>query len=641
MRFTVVNSNCQDMALANCMKIMFGVNMVSLVAKADAASAELGSHDVVICQEQHFSDSWRERTCRSVLWPTVTFSGFHPDLVLTKSGLGSPMGVFHSSICLGAFLQGLSAEETVALFRRDVFEKLGFFGFFESARNALRSRLDEYGFPGDALVERWLSEGIFVHHNLHPKMNVFADLAREVGQRIGVRPTIAQPNRFLADFFFTHGAVWPVYPPVAEFLGKEKTEYVFKGPAPDPRNVPHLFDLDGFVRASFDIYGRVQSSELDSAAPDRVKSALYQELTNLARVAPKVSTQSPYRGLADHQFWRRAVERVEPSEVDPVVSGQFRISKSDKVATAGSCFAQHISRTLANVGFNYYVAEHALPGVSPEEALARNYNVFSARFGNVYTAAQLLQLFERAFDAVDYGESVWRRADGRIVDPFRPTIEPDGFLSEAEMHASRTEHLACVKQMFESLDVFVFTMGLTEGWRTKRRGAIVPLAPGVVASPDSDEDYEFVNFGVADTITQMGTFVEKLRKVNWAAKIVLTVSPVPLVATYEKRHVLASTTYSKSVLRAAASEVASCFDDVAYFPSYEVITGAFNRGRYFEADLRSVTKEGVDHVMRLFLRHYAETNAEQTSTPREIKSVLADEIKAASELVCEEIYLDA
>jgi hypothetical protein len=66
MRFIVVNSNCQDMALANCMKIMFGVNMVSLVAKADAASAELGSHDVVICQEQHFSDSWRERTCRSV-----------------------------------------------------------------------------------------------------------------------------------------------------------------------------------------------------------------------------------------------------------------------------------------------------------------------------------------------------------------------------------------------------------------------------------------------------------------------------------------------------------------------------------------------------------------------------------------------
>jgi hypothetical protein len=641
MRFIVVNNNCQDIALANCMKIMFDVNMVSLVAKADAASPEFGPDDVVICQEQYFVDSWRERACRPLLWPTVTFSGFHADLVLMKSGLVSPMGAFHSSICLAAFLQGLSAEEAVSLFRRDVFEKLGFFLYYDSARKALRSKLDEYGFPGDVLVDRWLSKGIFVHHNVHPKMHVFADLAHEIGGRIGLRPKIARPDRFLADFFFTHGAVWPVYPPVAEFLGKEKTEYVFKGPAPDPRNVPHLFDLDGLVRASFDVYGRVQPSELKAAAPDRVKSALYQELTNLARVAPRVSVQSPYKRLADHQFWRRAVERVEPSEVDPVVSGQFKISKSDKVATAGSCFAQHISRTLADVGFNYYVAEHAPPGVSPEEALARNYNVFSARFGNVYTAAQLLQLFERAFEAVDYGESVWRRADGRIVDPFRPAIEPDGFLSQAEMHASRTEHLACVKRMFASLDVFVFTMGLTEGWRTKGRGAIVPLAPGVVASPDSDEDYEFVNFGVADTITQMATFVEKLRKVNRAAKIVLTVSPVPLVATYEKRHVLASTTYSKSVLRAAASEVASCFDDVAYFPSYEVITGAFNRGQYFEADLRSVTKEGVDHVMRLFLKHYATVDAKQQSTPREITSVMADEIKAASELVCEEIYLDA
>jgi hypothetical protein len=53
-----------------------------------------------------------------------------------------------------------------------------------------------------------------------------------------------------------------------------------------------------------------------------------------------------------------------------------------------------------------------------------------------------------------------------------------------------------------------------------------------------------------------------------------------------------------------AGEIASEFDDVDYFPSHEVITGNFNRGRYFEDDLRKVKPEGVDHVMRLFKHHF-------------------------------------
>jgi len=43
--------------------------------------------------------------------------------------------------------------------------------------------------------------------------------------------------------------------------------------------------------------------------------------------------------------------------------------------------------------------------------------------------------------------------------------------------------------------------------------------------------------------------------------------------------------------------------NVAYFPSYEIITGAFNKGRYFADDLRNANEDGVNHVMRLFLKH--------------------------------------
>ena len=112
--------------------------------------------------------------------------------------------------------------------------------------------------------------------------------------------------------------------------------------------------------------------------------------------------------------------------------------------------------------------------------------------------------------------------------------------------------------------------------------------------------HEFVNFGVKEVITDMRLFSERLRRVNPAARMIVTVSPVPLIATFEDRHVLVSTTASKSILRAAADEITRGDPASDYFPSYEIITRNYARGAYFEKDLRSVAPAGVRHVMRLF-----------------------------------------
>ncbi|HEX3942955.1 MAG TPA: hypothetical protein VHW69_02600, partial [Rhizomicrobium sp.] len=59
---------------------------------------------------------------------------------------------------------------------------------------------------------------------------------------------------------------------------------------------------------------------------------------------------NPYSTLPDRAFWRRAVSSVDAAKFDPVTEVPFTIAPGDKVATAGSCFAQHISRTLAKEG---------------------------------------------------------------------------------------------------------------------------------------------------------------------------------------------------------------------------------------------------------------------------------------------------
>ena len=352
---------------------------------------------------------------------------------------------------------------------------------------------------------------------------------------------------------------------------------------------------------------------------------------------------NPYRALPGRAFRRCSVTNVDPALVDPVTDVPFKISRQDKVATAGSCFAQHISRTLVREGFNYLAIEHA----SSEEDV-ESYQAFSAGYGNIYTARQLLQLFNRAYGIRRPADTVWRRDDGAFVDPFRPHIRKAGFATVEELHAARRQHLACVRRVFEDCDVFIFTLGLTESWVSKLDGTVVPLAPGVSGASEQGHAYQFENITLDEIFEDTSAFIKQLREVNPGSRVILTVSPVPLIATYEDRHVLVSNTLSKATLRLAADTVSHALPNVAYFPSYEIITGAHTRGRSFAEDLRSVTEEGVRHVMRIFAQHFlTDATLEPFEIPKAEATAACDENGSADKryreiqvVICDEEAFD-
>ena len=343
---------------------------------------------------------------------------------------------------------------------------------------------------------------------------------------------------------------------------------------------------------------------------------------------------NPYRGLPDHQYWRPAISATESHLIDPVTVAGFRIGPEDRVATAGSCFAQHIARAISGMGLDYFVVEDGA-GLSLEERARRQYGLFSGRYGNIYTAAQLRQLLEEAFDGRTPLDTAWPGRNGGWVDPFRPTIEPDGFASPEAVAADRELHLAAVRRLVSELDVFVFTLGLTEAWRSRADGSVYPLAPGVAGGSYQPELHEFVNFSAAEVETDLAAALDRMRAINPQMRVLLTVSPVPLIATYEARHVLVSTAYSKAALRVAADAVSRRFDWVDYFPSYELITGPATAGIYFEEDMREVNALGVAHVMRVFAQHYVAGAAPPPTTA-------ASEIEVGeSDVLCDEALIDA
>jgi len=345
---------------------------------------------------------------------------------------------------------------------------------------------------------------------------------------------------------------------------------------------------------------------------------------------------NPYKGLADHCFWARAMLAPAPGQIDPVVNSRI-ISPVQKVATMGSCFAQHLAKYIQASGLNYYIAETSPSGMSVQEAKDRNYGIFSARYGNIYTVRQALQLFDRAFGSFVPLDDVWGK-EGGFVDAFRPQVEPVPFVSAGEVRDSAKNHLQYVRDVFTQCDWLVFTLGLTEGWRSKQDGAIYPVAPGVSGGEFDSAKYDFVNFTAQEVQADLELLIKKLQEVNRKAHILLTVSPVPLIATYEARHVWVSTTYSKAALRVAADAAERQFENVIYFPSYEIITSPANDGKYYKDDLRQVTELGVKHVMRMFSKHFVLKRNQDLRGSEKMSEIV--ELKNSDDIVCDEEVIE-
>jgi hypothetical protein len=309
----------------------------------------------------------------------------------------------------------------------------------------------------------------------------------------------------------------------------------------------------------------------------------------------------PYVDNAEHTFWDRAISEKAVGEIDPTLGiSTFKLSLSDSVMTMGSCFAQHVSQRLSNVGLNFLISEnHPIDTILNSDL---GYGVFTARYGNIYTISQAVQLVKRCLGNFIEGE-IWTYKD-KYVDSFRPRAVPNGFISEEELNSDKAIHLAATLNALKTAKVLVFTLGLTEGWHNIKSGQIYTIAPGINGGEYNPDIHKPFNMSASECISGLQELIQLVRDINPNIKFILTVSPVPLAATHTDGHVLTATFSSKAKLRVAAEVVSKSHIDVDYFPSFEIIQGLAQSGNYFEGNLREVTPRGVDHVMRVYFEHY-------------------------------------
>lgn len=354
----------------------------------------------------------------------------------------------------------------------------------------------------------------------------------------------------------------------------------------------------------------------------------------------------PYDTLPEDRFWRTAVAGRDALEITGLWKPRHRIQRRTRIATAGSCFAQHFAKALVARRYRWVDFEPGPDGLTPEQRKDYHYGTFSFRTGNIYTPRMLLQWLTWALTDASPPEEVWEKG-GRFYDPFRPGVEPGGFVSVEELVRSRAETLAAIAAAVRGSHLFVFTMGLTEAWQDRVSGVEYAVCPGTVAGQFDADSHVFVNHGFRALMGDMAGALRLMFRANRGLKVLLTVSPVPLTATASGNHVLTATTHSKSLLRAVASELMQAQARVDYFPSYEIITHPAYRGRFFAPNMRSVLPEGVDHVMSQFFHDQEAAFGETVEAPVAPMETRAEadlpepEMTEAEELRCEEEILAA
>lgn len=306
----------------------------------------------------------------------------------------------------------------------------------------------------------------------------------------------------------------------------------------------------------------------------------------------------PYNGLPERAFFRNdTLRRGDLAfDQDPGLS----LTPSTRVMSAGSCFAARIADFIRSSGINYLSADDR---IAVDDAVREETpNVFSLRYGNIYTTRHLMQLLQRATGELSTVPPVARDGEGRYRNLLRPSVL--SYASPTMLLADDAAHLRNVATMIGQADVFIFTLGLTEYWMDLQSGLALPATPGCGHGAFDAARHTFHNATLGEVVDELQQGIDCLRRLNPALQVLLTLSPVPLVATYTPVSAVEATFYSKSLLRQAIATACASRSGVSYFPSYEIITNPHVIAQNFAADMRSISDTGVARVMAHFRARY-------------------------------------
>jgi tetratricopeptide (TPR) repeat protein len=246
------------------------------------------------------------------------------------------------------------------------------------------------------------------------------------------------------------------------------------------------------------------------------------------------------------------------------------LGKDTRIFTMGSCFARNLSRSLTDNG---YVSRHM--------EISEHINT---TFAN--------RVFVDWLGDADIDDAIRQR----IVE-----LLPPGWSKENTI------------EIIKNSDIFILTLGVAPAFFDRTTGNFVLLRPNLLNSRTLAEKYLFRTTSVKENVDNVLYLIDFVRKISPHLKIVVTVSPIPLIASFECESAVQADCLSKSTMRLVAHDVVngSNISNILYWPSFEVFRWAgSNCSNYYAADDGAawhVSEEKVAGTIRAFVEMFSTT----------------------------------
>ncbi len=283
---------------------------------------------------------------------------------------------------------------------------------------------------------------------------------------------------------------------------------------------------------------------------------------------PIVSLEGPkatrIRKKNEYATWgsRNQDNRVEPI-ANPAFEVPFKLKPGEPIFTIGSCFARHVEGELVDRGFRIPMRE-----LFKQPEFAGLPVEIVNNFGTPSIFNELAWAFgEREFDeslhVVEVSKDKY--VDLHMVNSVRP--------SPIDVVRERRRGLIQATRQLAECRVLIVTLGLVELWWDDEAQCYLNTGP----LPSVLKKWPKRFFLHVLSFEECYDYLRRALDIAFAhsrtdLRVILTVSPVPMMATHRNIDVISANSYSKSVLRAVAEHIVATDNRTSYFPSFETVS---------------------------------------------------------------------
>ena len=246
----------------------------------------------------------------------------------------------------------------------------------------------------------------------------------------------------------------------------------------------------------------------------------------------------------------------------PTFRPSFTMEPGQTVFTIGSCFARNVEEHVAAAGFDVPPLSFTVPdgewqGARPNGIL----NKFSP------TAIRTELELAANGDEDAAGRCLAEAGDGLVVDL---QLAANSAVPVERGWQRRRQVSELFTQAFDA-DVIIVTLGQTETWWDDTAGMYANVFPPAAVHRRHPGRFFFEQLSYDRCLDELEHALALLVGNGCEKRVLLSVSPVPLIRTFAGGDAMTAYIGSKSVLRAVAETITYRYEEVDYLPTYEAV----------------------------------------------------------------------